>query len=45
MDKLHPGWETRCGLEPCVMEATGRVEWLPPEVAREVAAGHAGMGK
>ena len=29
LDRLHPGWETRCGLEPTPNQETGVVEWLP----------------
>lgn len=29
LDRLHPGWQARCGLEPTVNQATGTVEWLP----------------
>ena len=33
LDKLHPGWEARCGLEPRVDPETGSVIWLPLEEA------------
>jgi serine/threonine protein kinase/membrane-associated protease RseP (regulator of RpoE activity) len=29
LDKLHPGWRARCGLEPTVNQETGSVEWVP----------------
>ena len=29
LDKLHPGWQARCGLEPIVNVQSGFVEWLP----------------
>ena len=30
LDKLHPSWQAKCGLEPRVCAKTGSVEWLPP---------------
>ena len=29
LDKLHPGWKARCGLEPTVNQETGSIEWRP----------------
>jgi serine/threonine protein kinase len=31
LDRLHPGWESRCGLEARVDQESGHVEWLPPD--------------
>ena len=36
LDRLHPGWEARCGLEPTIDEEKGGIEWRPPAgVARK----------
>ena len=34
LDKLHPGWEARCGLEPIVNQVTGAVEWVQVQEAK-----------
>ena len=34
LDKLHPGWEARCGLEPIVNQLTGAVEWVQVQEAK-----------
>jgi hypothetical protein len=31
LDRLHPGWVARCGLEARVDPESGYVEWLPPD--------------
>ena len=38
LDKLHPNWPNRCGLEPTVNQETGVVEWLPVGVGRNPSA-------
>ena len=38
LDKLHPNWPAKCGLEPTVNQETGVVEWLPVEAERGTSA-------
>ena len=36
LDRLHPGWVNRCGLEPFVDPETGVVAWRPPGATAKV---------
>lgn len=39
LDKVHPGWKARCGLEPGVNNESGRVEWRPVKAGSKSTTG------